>query len=309
MGKDDTGKTPEDNGDEEKSEQEGKSEQEEKAEGAEEKTEGEDTVVNLEEERGKIRKSKEPKEHLSKTDILYGRPLEQIRSLKCFQEVDEYVRAGAFAIDIANFIQKERGEMKSVALPKILKIIRRYKSYLEAEEERIADGERKIREEMEEDPLYELSVMRSKFNSQSDRIDMEIQTEEGLNKLFSTTHKEFLALERMGKTIIGLKERFGMIEPGMHRGQAGETVQEAGRLNLRESISDPKSRNKVISVVETLLGSSNLQQAIIDGGKALKKQKLAEQKRAKAKAKKAQKAKKISKGKKRKSKNKKARSA
>ena len=181
-------------------------------------------------------------------------PGSKIRSLKCFVEVDQMVRRGEFLRNVANYIQEEAGELKQVSPKALMFLLRQYKDYVYRDDS-ILDGEPR-RQEDKEDPFYILHSMESKYRLMEGRIDMEVETETALQKLFSTTHKEFHGLLEFGEKILNRKEKLGLLnrERGGQRQRVGSG--QPGRLDFASIVTNPESRQRVLSLVEAMVGDS-----------------------------------------------------
>lgn len=188
----------------------------------------------------------------------------RLRALRCFPRVDELVRAGVFARTIAEFVQDESGEYLDVSFDTVVRTVRRYREQLEkagiraAQEVEAGKGD-------DADPLFELYEMGRNYRQLKGRIDMEVATETQLNKLFSTTHKEYGEARVLLDTILERKTKLGIIGKDMDRQKQNQGIvgSMAGRLDYGAVVDNPSSRQKVLSIVEMLLGDPELMDAVI----------------------------------------------
>lgn len=190
------------------------------------------------------------------------RDIPRLHSLRCFPRVDELVRAGVFARTIAAYIQDDAGEYSDVSFEKVVRVVRKYRDQLETAGVK-AQQELEAVKGDEGDPLYELYEMQKNYRQLKERIDMEVSTEKQLNKLFSTTHKEYHVAFLMLDGILERKHKLGIINKDMDKKQRRLTQGTAGRLEYGEIVANPESRQKVLSVVEMLLGDSQLMDAMV----------------------------------------------
>lgn len=189
-------------------------------------------------------------------------PRTRLESLTCFPRVQEMVRAGLYTRKIAEFIQ-DMGEYNDVDLDTVIRAVRNYRKSLEDA------GSTDVVDDTNEDrdaALYELDVMRKFFHLHSERIEMEVETEKGLRKLFSTTHKEFEVLEKLGSRILQLKKDLKLMDERGGRRGGGIGESRIGRLDMAEVASNAESRQKVLGAVEMIMGDSDLLQDMKDAG-------------------------------------------
>jgi hypothetical protein len=187
----------------------------------------------------------------------------RLRSLKCFTKVDELVRAGVFARTIAEHIQDESGEYMDVSFDAVVRAVRRYREQLENAGVRAAQEAAGDKPD-EADPMFELYELQRNYREMRSRIDMEVATEKQLNKLFSTTHKEFMVAKDILSTILEEKRKLGIIGKDMDKNQRRGVVDGvAGRLDYNTAISNPESRQKVLAVVEMLFNDPELMDSLV----------------------------------------------
>lgn len=179
-------------------------------------------------------------------------PGSKIRSLKCFVEVDQRIRKGEFLRNVVHYIQDEMGELTKISPKALMYLLRQYKDYVFSDDA-ILDGI-PTREEDAEDPFYELHSLQRHYRAMENRINMEVETETALQKLFSTTHKEYMQLLKMGKEILDRKAKLGLLnrERGGQRQRVGSG--QPGRLDIANIVANPESRQRVLSLIEAMVG-------------------------------------------------------
>ena len=101
----------------------------------------------------------------------------------------------------------------------------------------------------------ELDGLCRMFRVMEERITMEVATEKNLNKLFSTTHKEVEAFARLGKDILTIKAKLGMLDVA-NISKAANLL--PGRTNVAEVVSDPAARHRIAGFVDALIGDPEL---------------------------------------------------
>jgi len=220
-----------------------------------------------------------PKRSPNKRHHILGRDPGKIRRLKCFAEVDRMIREGVFLRDVEDYIRSQ-GEMEGVSRAAIRSMIRRHKKYVFSDDS-VLDGDLNTNEVDEDDPFYALYSLERKLRQMERRIDMEVQTEENLSKLFSTTHKEFLTHFRLAKGILDRRDKLGLLkkERGGTRQRVGSGT--SGRVDVQDVISKPESRHKVLGLVEALMRDPELLDHIGDDKKDVQKVKTPRPKRRK----------------------------
>ncbi len=181
---------------------------------------------------------------------------DKLRRLNCFKIIDDMVRRGMTVRKIASYIQEEEGELKDYSPDTVRQLIWRYRDDLGEAGVEIATIHDEESSEDAGDPLHELHVLQSMFNLHHERIQMEVNTEKGLSKLFSTTHKEFEVLEKLGSSIIDKKTKLGII--GGDDRKKRTATQFSGRLDMAKFAQRPESRQKVLSMVEAVLGDDEM---------------------------------------------------
>jgi len=210
-------------------------------------------------------------------------PGTKIRSLECFPEVHKMVSEGVFLRAIIRHI-RNKGEMVGIPDSSILSMLRDYKNFLLSDA--AFEDQAPVVEVNVDEPMAVLRELQRKFQQMSQRIDMEVQTEQNLNKLFSNTYKEFLSLNTLGKDILKHQRDLGLIDNASSGANPVYGDGTPGRLDVSQVVSNPESRHRVLDLVETLIGDEDLMDSLISDGKVAekkpkKKRKVAKGKRAK----------------------------
>lgn len=193
-------------------------------------------------------------------------PATKLRRLKCFVEVDKMVREGQYARTIARYIQGEAEEYLEVTEASLIGVVQRYKNGLESAGVKVGSEGKEFDDEI--DPYVELRVLEEMFQTQKGRIVMEVQTEQNLRKLFSTTHREFEVLNAMGTNILKLKKALNLIGSNMKKTRGRMTIQ-AGRVDWARVVESPESRHKVLSFVEMMVDNPELMDDLVDAKKTI----------------------------------------
>jgi len=196
-------------------------------------------------------------------------PGTKLRRLRCFHEVEDMLREGRYLREIVTHIQDIRGELTDMSSRAVTYLVKDHKEAMfsgameDLDEPAAARGD-------SEDPLYVLYSQEKYYRLLEERIDMEVSTEKNLTKLFSTTHKEFLALQKVGEGILKRREQLGLL--GSKQGGARQRVGSGtpGRVDVAEIIANPESRHKVMGFVEALVRDPDLLDSLSEETRASK---------------------------------------
>lgn len=182
--------------------------------------------------------------------------------LECWPEVRKMLQEGVFLRAIIKHI-REKGEMEKLPDGTILSALRDQREKMLSD-----DVEREVAPVHDLDPSNADGVLRElqrQFGSMARRIDMEVETERNLNKLFSGTHKEFIALNMLGDSLLKHYEKrgdTGRDADGRQRIGSGSP----GRVDVSRVIANPESRHRVMELVETIVGDDELLDDLISNG-------------------------------------------
>lgn len=205
-----------------------------------------ENVAKLDDRRGQKEDEKPKKNRVTMID-----PGSTIRNLICFDEVDKLVRTGGFVSQIVTIIHGH-GELKDMSRDAVAHLVNGYRDYVFSDRS-VLDGDVRISPTNEDDMYYELHNLRRMYRDHSERIDMEVKTERSLQKLFSTTHKEIIVLERLTMSIMKLKKELGMLDGVRHGAQNRVGSGTPGRIDVAKVVADPEARQRVIGFVEALI--------------------------------------------------------
>jgi hypothetical protein len=200
-----------------------------------------------------------------------------IRSLKCFPDVDDMIRDGAFTRDVVAFIQSS-GELTNLSRDAIRYMVQTYKRDIFSDANNFIAETSKADDDIDkDDPLAHVIIMREQFFNMNKRIKMETEVETSLGKLFSTTHREFMTSSLMAEHLDNLMQKRGLMDVDRTRKvkQVGSGM--SGRVDLGEVVSDPESRHKVIGILDMLMDNPD----VLDGIVSLKEEKRHRSKRRK----------------------------
>jgi hypothetical protein len=194
-------------------------------------------------------------------------PGSQIRSLKCFVEVDKMVREGEYTRSIVHYIQYTRKELVDMSRQAVSYLVQSHRDYIYSDDS-VLDGD-VVQPREEDNPYHEIHVLRKLLDKLETRIDMETKTELDISKLFSTTHKEFMTAAFYCKLLIEKKKDLNLID--IERGSSRQRVGSGapGRLDIPQIISNPESRQRILGLVEALVGDQDM---LDDMGKGLIKE-------------------------------------
>lgn len=214
-----------------------------------------------------------------------------IRGLDCFEEVDRMVRQGTFLRSIVNYIQIDCCELTELSDGAVLHLLKDYRERVTSDDDLRPTPTSPAAFDVDPtDPLFELAEMQRRFREIGERIDIEVSTERSLNKLFSTTHKEYLTMDKVAKGILDRKNELGILQTERGRRRQRHGSGHPGRIDVPRLAASPETRRKVLSFVEALMGDPDLMETIAKERKAPKKTtKKGKKKVAKKKGKKAKK--------------------
>ena len=176
--------------------------------------------------------------------------------LTCFQQVDQMLRKGVFIRKIINYIRFDQQELTDLSERALMGALRDYRDYVYSDEGDLDVP--KPRSQEEEEPMYVYNKLLYRFKKRNNQMDMEEETETNLNKLFSTTHKEFEAINRAGNNILLWQQKLGLLnsERGGNTQRIGGGM--PGRVDIETLVSTPESRQRVLTFIETLVSDPEL---------------------------------------------------
>ena len=189
-------------------------------------------------------------------------PGSRLRSLGCFKEVSQMVREGGYLRRIARYIQVECGELTELSDKAVMYMLHEYRDYIFSED--VISDTTPDAGGVSEDPFRELHLMQQNMELVNERIQMEVATERQLNKLFSTTHKEFLTLQRLGDSILKKKKELNLLDQsrGGMRQRVGSGL--PGKLDVVEEMANPASRQRILNFIDTVASDPTLMDTLMD---------------------------------------------
>lgn len=193
----------------------------------------------------------------SKRRVAVKDPGAGIRKLKCFKEIHTILSNGGFLREAIDVIHAN-GEWAELSRSAIRYKLKAYKDHL-YKDESVLDGPIRTEFDEDEDPFAALYSMNKALRLITERIEMEVETEKGLTKLFSTTHREFLTQHKISYDILILRNKLGLLN--QERGRTGRQRVGSGtpgRIDVAEVASNPESRQKVLGLVEALVSDPEL---------------------------------------------------
>jgi hypothetical protein len=181
----------------------------------------------------------------------------KLRSCKCFPEVHERVVQGYSPSEVARFVQEEREEYTDAAHSSLKTIIERYRRSLppgELAQHRLSTDHKAALEEIDEgiDTIKELTKL---YKKQMDRIEVDLQTEKKIGKLFPTMTQEMRVAGEFLNRIAQIQMDLGITD--RHLGTvdvevSGVDPRYAG-TEVGKVLDDPKKRRRLMNIAEHAL--------------------------------------------------------
>lgn len=188
---------------------------------------------------------------------------ESLKHLKCIGEVIELLKQRYPVTEIARFIQEDAKEAVDFKRSTIIR--RLYELIEELPPATLVEGVlptpmvnqvRKLRKGMNE-----LDEMEKLFKKQMDRLDIDCKTEKQINKLFSGTHKEILAAQKILTDMAELKINLGLLKAGMDGDENAQAmlgaIHKSTNPVVDKVLSDAVSRHRVLTLIEQLKKHKN----------------------------------------------------
>jgi len=187
--------------------------------------------------------------------------MDALKACRCFPEVDRRLRLGWSSIDLCKMIQGEYKEMADLGESYIKRLIDQYRHTIPAAELVLTsmnpivarNAQKKL-----DTGLDELKELERLYNLQMSRIKIDADNETKINKLFPTTGREVFYAVKILKQSAELKADLGIYKRQL--GSMEITAQGAIDVGRRykddgigRAMTDPDSRRKVLSMVETLM--------------------------------------------------------
>lgn len=186
----------------------------------------------------------------------------KVRKLKCFSAVDAMVRAGGYVSDIVECI-RSNGEWSDLSDSAAKQLLLRYKrAIFGGDKLSVASGSGLKGPEITDNPMEVITKLGIQLNIMHDRIVMESNTERSLQKLFSTTHKEFQTSITFAEKMFRMMSGLGVLRSpgspdGALMGSTGE-YHHKGPVDVDGVLSNPESRQKMMGLFKLLLSNPEL---------------------------------------------------
>lgn len=224
-----------------------------------------DEVTKLDDHRGDSGSSG-THSRVSRENVRAHDPGAQVRRLKCFNEITDMVMRGELVRDIVTYIHGE-GELTHLSVDAVSKIVMRYKRHVLAGREDkaiVVGGNGQVDGIDRDNPASVVFVLQEMFYLMRKRITMEAGTEESLNKLFSTTHREFLTMSMMSRDLIRAMDKFDVLED-VRRSPGGDKAggEIAGRVKLQEVATNPESRHKLLGILSMVMNRPGMMDGLL----------------------------------------------
>jgi hypothetical protein len=181
----------------------------------------------------------------------------KLRGLKCFKEVHEMLVSGWPVAEVAQYVQKQRGEYIDVTEQTLVWTLTTYRKDLPPGElvARTMPGTFKKAAERVRKGLDELAEMEKLYELQMLRINIDLATEKKINKLIPTMTNEIKTAKDILVGMAQLKMDLGVDE--RHLGKLDidakipdEAIAKYGRASVGKVLNNPESRRKLLSLVE-----------------------------------------------------------
>ena len=187
-----------------------------------------------------------------------------LKATHCFPEVERRVRLGWSSSDLSRMIQDEYGELGHLSDKYLKKLIDNYRQEIPPAELAMTSGNSKVSRGAQRKMatgLNELEELEKLYEMQMKRIDIDVDNEKKINKLFPTTGREVFVAMKLLKQSADLKASLGIYKRQL--GTVEVTAQGAIEVGQRydegigQILAEPDSRRKVASMVDTLLKLGN----------------------------------------------------
>jgi len=187
----------------------------------------------------------------------------RIRSLKCFQEVCDRLRAGWVLSDVARYIQDDRKEltnMTQLTLVQRLSSFRKTMPPVELVSKRFPDVFEKAKARVDSS-IDELGELEELYRIQKHRISLGHTAEKEQNKLAHSMTSEIREARNILESLANLKMDMGFLRrvpKGVEVNVTEDVLVEqvVGKFGdgvVGDVLSNPESRRKVLGVVERFM--------------------------------------------------------
>jgi len=182
---------------------------------------------------------------------------ERLRSLRCFEDVNEMITTGWPLAEIAKYVQKTKHEYTDVEELSLIYILQSYRRSLPPTtlmSRRLPHVFQKASQEVR-DGLDVLAEMSKLYEIQMKRVEIDFTLERAAKKLIPSMTQEVKearslleGIQKM-KMDLGLDERhLGTLQ--LDSGASDEVVTRYGKSSVRRVLDDPQASRKVLSLAE-----------------------------------------------------------
>ena len=196
---------------------------------------------------------------------------ERLRSLKCFDDINEMLVTGWPIAEVAKYIQgtkREYTDIEELSLIYILQAFRRSLPPSTLVARRLPQAFQKASQEVR-DGLDVLAEMSKLYEIQMKRVEIDFKLEQKAQKLIPSMTQEVKeargileGIQKM-KMDLGLDERhLGTLQ--IDSGATDEVVTRYGRSSVRRVLEDPKASRKVLSLAERFVEISKSREEFVD---------------------------------------------
>jgi len=189
---------------------------------------------------------------------------ERLRSLRCFDLVQERVKQGWPLAEVARYIQEDHQEALDTPRTALMAILKQFRASLppgqlveqrlpQVFQEAVARIETSLDEVVEMETLYALQMQ---------RVRMDFETEKKINKLLPSMTSEIREARQILESVANLKMELGLKQRAATEhtmsmeidGQLeGDLAQHFGSAAAKKVLTDAESRRKVSGIVERFL--------------------------------------------------------
>lgn len=224
-----------------------------------------DKIVKLKDHHDKRQKNGRSNTSVSKDNVRNYDPGAQIRRLKCYPEVDQMVRQGSYVKDVVTYIHGE-GELTHLSAEAVGHIVMRYKRHVFSDHmvEDSGDVIKKIGDLDKDNPASVVFALQEMYYLMMDRIRMESETEKTLNKLFSTTHKEFMTMTIVGRELLKFMKEFDMMNSTTPLSQKSGSFPGGVDVGGVATNPNPESRQKLLGILGIVMNNPDMLSGMLD---------------------------------------------
>lgn len=182
---------------------------------------------------------------------------ERLRSLRCFEDVNEMITTGWPLSEIAKHIQKTKHEYTDIEELSLIYILQAYRRSLPPTSlvaRRLPHAFQKASQEVR-DGLDVLAEMSKLYEIQMKRVEIDFTLEKAAKKLIPSMTQEIKEARSILEGIQKMKLDLGLDERhlgtlSIDSGASDEIVTRYGKSSVRRVLEDPSASRKVLSLAE-----------------------------------------------------------